>query len=464
MKLLFQYALKSTSMQTTRTMSSHSSSCNVNGRDHHHISNLNPIEWQPPAKRVKRLFYDPEHMPTMEFVFSEYDSKKGTFAPSLQDAPPSPSFRPHSPSSQYEMSPVVEDPSYYPPRPPQFTTSSIRSGLDERALSNQLQPFSLPDDVMVPCRSSFYPCSPISREDSVGSPLQESMDAYAEADRAFQPFPSPSVNPISPKTHAREEENVLDGAAVQSFESTESLIASLVFSEQSRGTTRGRSSTWSSDVTTVGPSSLPSIPEHKGILFDRFPPKHKPVHVHAAVHRTPSLPFPDDDDALAARFYAAHFSQHITDKGWDTETITDAAHPDDERLRRRDSPGDMATLYEAPWGAGSVTRASSQLSAASCGCAARRSHSISKKDVSGPLEADGDGPVVPEEEGASAAAGARDGRFTTMASVLRHSYVGLSYKVRLALFRAEKTMVKKLHLHRRTQNVDSFGGGDMTYV
>lgn len=421
------------------------------------------MEGQPPAKRVRRLFYDPEHMPTMELVFSEYDSKKGTFGPSLQDAPPSPSFRPHSPSSQHEMSPVVEDPSYNPPRPPQFTTSSIRSGLDERALSNELQRFSLPhDDGMAPSRSSFYPCSPISRKDPVGSPLQESMEAYAEADRAFLPPPSPSVNPISSKTHVRAAENVLDDAAAQSCESTESLITALVLSEQSRGATRGRSSTWSSDVTTVGPSSLQSIPEHKGVFFDRFPLKHKLV-----VRQEPAFPpSPEEDDAFAARFYAAHYSRHITDKDWDTETIMDAMHPDDERLWRRDSPGDMDTPYEAPCGAGGVTRASSQLSAASCGRTARCNYSTIMKDVSGTLDTDADGHVVLEDEGASAAAGARDrdGRLTTMASVLRHSYVGLSYKVRLALFRAEKTMAKKLHLHRRTQNMDSFRSGDMTYV
>lgn len=413
--------------------------CSSTTQGPHDISIYNPTENQPPAKRLKRLFYDPERMPTMELVFSEYDSKKGTFGPSLRDGTPSPSFRPQSPSSQNEMSTVVEDPSYFPSRPLQhhdncnFTTSSPRSCLSEQALSHQLEHISLIEEGS---QSSDFPCSPISREDALGSPLQACIEAYVEADRGFRPPSLPN------ELQRRDKEIPVAEPTPQSFDSTESSAPSSLFSTASSSTRRGRSSTWSSDVTTVGSSSLSSVPEHKGLICARSSMKRRPPYVNSKRLSPEGMDVPE-----------THCVNAADDRGWDTETITDVVHP-------------FLSILQEECGGSGVTGAASRISTSTPSrCVSAKRHAVLKKDISSPIEADGDKDrdsveLVSEDEGfPTRVSQAKNGRLTTMTASLRHRYVGLSYKVRLALFRTEKRVAKRFS---RRSRVQVMGGGDVT--
>ncbi|KAF8967300.1 hypothetical protein BDZ97DRAFT_2056989 [Flammula alnicola] len=481
------FSLKNRPKQLERTMI-HSTSYSSTPE---HFSDLllpNLIDGQSPVKKVKRLLHDPEHTPAMEGVFSEYDWKTRTFSPTLQNASLFPSPHPDT-ASKDTRSFSDERPKCHPSQMSHVVRPSLRCAPDETVLSSFLLSSSSNTNDVDPWASSICPCSPIAQEDSFESPLQQSIRAYAEVDGEFQPPRTGSSVTAEQlcEQYLRERERHSHPPNQPHFglDLVNGVTESSFCSDTTMRTQRARSSTWSSDVTTVGPSSLTTIAEEKEIFFDRATSKSsrsnyaiadadpvviRRIDIHrdeiSSVDRCDRIT--DDTSSRFSKHYAPSFmrngnteaaSEPARGEGRDWIALHPTSMPNVPRAQ------DLSTVWEAANSSSTIvdgkgflyvdggTELSSQDSMKSRRWWTTNMKGLSKRKTRMCESAVEDKLSANDQENKDAEApnaNATEGDSVAFTSAVHCRCATFSYRIRLAAFRAEKKVLNKLKATWRT--------------
>jgi hypothetical protein len=287
--------------------------------------------------------------------------------------------------------------------------------------------------------SSLYygPCSPLARDDTVGSPLQASIDAHAARDSLSLPR-STAVEAGSTRARATHDvvKSIIDTAS-------SSLCSAGGSSNAGR---RRQSASWSPDGTTVAPSSWLSGADGDGGgggLFDASTAQPESTTVGAGQARR-GFDAESDGDGYAD----ARAGEGNADPGRKADTWTavrDGRYPTGNAQSLPTAYGDasgIAPATKGPW--------------------------FQRRRTTTPREYDREPSLVPSfySEGGppslasdGRAGGRGSGRgLTGMRSALRRRYVAVSYKVRLAVFRTERTVGRRFSRRRRRMGEKEEGG------
>ncbi|KAF8171651.1 hypothetical protein BJ912DRAFT_932751 [Pholiota molesta] len=283
--------------------------------------------------------------------------------------------------------------------------------------------------------SSLYygPCSPLARDDTVGSPLQASIDAHAARDGLSLRVPRPRAG-RQRRIQARRRRQV-DRQCV--------VVPLLRGRQQQQRGRRQQSASSSPDGTTVAPSSWLSGADGDGGggLFDACTAQPGSTTVDAG-HTRRGFDAESDGDGYA------NARAGERERAW--------AKADTWHAARRALSTENARSLPTACGAASVT-------------ACDEGPWFQRRRTTTPREYDREPSLVPSfySEGGPPSL-ANDGNnnsrnggghsLTGMRSALRRRYVAVSYKVRLAVFRTERTVGRKLSRRRRRMGEKEEGG------